>query len=107
MIKRLDNNFDELEETKKEKPKISLSHATFREGVWCYDTPGTVNSDQILDLLTLDELVNVLPKSLIVPQTAVLHENFSLLIGGLARIDIVDVAQNQLETENRPVYVSV
>ena len=33
------------------------NHETYKESKWCYDTPGTVNNDQILTLLTIEELM--------------------------------------------------
>ncbi|XP_069166697.1 nitric oxide-associated protein 1-like isoform X1 [Procambarus clarkii] len=63
-------------------PKYSL-------GKWCFDTPGTVQPDQLINLLTHDELMKVLPSRLIQPSTFCLHTGHSLFIGGLARLDLV------------------
>ncbi|CAD5216217.1 unnamed protein product [Bursaphelenchus xylophilus] len=103
--KRLENNFEDMD-AEKRKPKILLNGELFKNGFWCYDTPGTVNPDQILDLLTLEELVNVIPKELIVPRSVVLQKGWSLLVGGLGRIDVLEVENNQ-EAVNRPVYMTV
>ncbi|CAD5212115.1 unnamed protein product [Bursaphelenchus okinawaensis] len=103
---RLDKDFAESEEDKTEKPRIRLHGEVFKNNFWCYDTPGTVNPNQILDLLTLEELVNVIPKSLIVPRSVVLQEEWSLLVGGLGRIDVIHVEESA-HTENRPVFMTV
>ncbi|XP_011698761.1 PREDICTED: nitric oxide-associated protein 1 [Wasmannia auropunctata] len=57
---------------------------------WCYDTPGTIQPDQVLDLLTTQELLLVLPKKIIFPRTFVLHVNQTIFLGGLGRLDYVE-----------------
>jgi len=57
---------------------------------WCYDTPGTIQSDQILDLLTMQELLSVLPKKIISPRTFVLHVNQTIFLGGIGRLDYIE-----------------
>lgn len=69
-------NFDE------NKEEYKCSH-------WCYDTPGTIQSDQVLDLLTMQELLVVLPKKIISPRTFVLHVNETIFLGGIGRLDYV------------------
>ncbi|KAI6172438.1 hypothetical protein M3Y98_00973200 [Aphelenchoides besseyi] len=97
------------EEEKTNRSRISLNEPIFRMGNWCYDTPGTVDQEQIMDLFTLDELINVIPRSLIVPRTAVCQAGFSLLIGGIGRIDITNTygGKEQVKVQNRPVYLTV
>ncbi|KAL3995614.1 50S ribosome-binding GTPase family protein [Acanthocheilonema viteae] len=76
-----------------EKPKrvFDPNSCIFAKGKWCFDTPGTVNSDQILDLFTLDELIAVLPRSMILPRTFIMHSEESLLIAGVAQIDVISL----------------
>jgi len=57
---------------------------------WCYDTPGTIQPDQVLDLLTTQELLSVLPKKIISPRTFVLHVNQTIFLGGIGRLDYVE-----------------
>ncbi|KAI6217538.1 Nitric oxide-associated protein 1 [Aphelenchoides besseyi] len=97
------------EEEKTNRSRISLDELVFRMGNWCYDTPGTVNQEQIMDLFTLNELINVIPRSLIVPRTVVCQAGFSLLIGGVGRIDITKThgGKEQVRVQNRPVYLTV
>ncbi|XP_011647614.1 nitric oxide-associated protein 1 isoform X1 [Pogonomyrmex barbatus] len=57
---------------------------------WCYDTPGTIQQDQVLDLLTMQELLSVLPKKIISPRTFILHVNQTIFLGGIGRLDYVE-----------------
>ncbi|XP_024869274.1 nitric oxide-associated protein 1 [Temnothorax curvispinosus] len=57
---------------------------------WCYDTPGTIQPDQVLDLLTMQELLSVLPKKIISPRTFILHVNQTIFLGGIGRLDYVE-----------------
>ncbi|XP_041786446.1 nitric oxide-associated protein 1-like isoform X1 [Anopheles merus] len=57
---------------------------------WCYDTPGVVQPDQILDLLTTEEIVLTVPKQIIRPRIYLLKRGMTLLLGGLGRLDFVE-----------------
>jgi len=57
---------------------------------WCYDTPGTIQPNQILDLLTMQELLSVLSKKIISPRTFILHVNQTIFLGGIGRLDYVE-----------------
>lgn len=57
---------------------------------WCYDTPGTIQPDQILDLLTTVELLTVLPKEIISPRTFILYANQTIFLAGLGRLDYLE-----------------
>uniref|UniRef100_A0A182PPU9 G domain-containing protein n=1 Tax=Anopheles epiroticus TaxID=199890 RepID=A0A182PPU9_9DIPT len=57
---------------------------------WCYDTPGVVQPDQILDLLTTEEIVLTVPKETIRPRAYLLKKGTTLFLGGLGRLDFVD-----------------
>lgn len=62
----------------------------FKESRWCFDTPGTVQPDQILNLLTTEELILTLPKKMLIPRSFCLKPQRSLFIAGLGRLDYVD-----------------
>ncbi|XP_011055790.1 PREDICTED: nitric oxide-associated protein 1 [Acromyrmex echinatior] len=62
----------------------------FKLSRWCYDTPGTIQPAQILDLLTTQELLSVLPKKIISPRTFILHVNQTIFLGGIGRLDYVE-----------------
>ncbi|KAI6183666.1 Nitric oxide-associated protein 1 [Aphelenchoides bicaudatus] len=101
---------DVSESVAKRTKTLRLDAKEFVEGSWCYDTPGTVNTDQILDLLTLDELIKVIPRTLIVPRTFVCNAGETLLIGGLGRIDVSRVYRNEHQAEGygiRSIYLTV
>ncbi|KYM82089.1 Uncharacterized protein C4orf14 like protein [Atta colombica] len=57
---------------------------------WCYDTPGTIQPNQILDLLTTQELLSVLSKKIISPRTFILRVNQTIFLGGIGRLDYVE-----------------
>ncbi|XP_076317173.1 nitric oxide-associated protein 1 isoform X2 [Tachypleus tridentatus] len=61
----------------------------FVRGRFCHDTPGAVYKDQILDLLTTEELVKTLPREIIIPRTFQLRPLQTLFVAGLARIDLI------------------
>ena len=58
-------------------------------GKHCHDTPGTVSQDQIINLLTAEEIGRVLPARPLQPRTLLLRQGHTLLLGGLARLDLV------------------
>lgn len=58
-----------------------------------YDTPGTIYKDQMLTLLTTEELLKTIPREIITPRTFTLRPLQSLFIGGLARIDLAHARQ--------------
>lgn len=66
---------------------IDINDQAYKESHWCYDTPGVVQPDQVLHLLTTDELMLTLPKRMIVPRTFCLAPKHSLFLGGLGRLD--------------------
>lgn len=59
-----------------------------------YDTPGVIYKDQILNLLTTEELLRVIPREIITPRTYTIRPGQSLFIGGLSRLDLVHSRQN-------------
>ena len=63
-------------------------------GKHCHDTPGTVSQDQIINLLTAPEISKVLPQTPVQPRTLLLRQGHSLLLGGLARLDLVEAGSS-------------
>ncbi|XP_058816626.1 nitric oxide-associated protein 1 [Topomyia yanbarensis] len=57
---------------------------------WCYDTPGVVQPDQITNLLTTDELLQVFPKQMIRPRAFLLKTGMTLFLAGLGRLDYLE-----------------
>lgn len=76
-----------------EEPKpimgINPSHEQYSLSKWCYDTPGTVQPEQLINLLTHDELMKVLPRQLLRPRTFCLQPGHSIFLAGLARLDLL------------------
>ena len=71
-------------------------------GKHCHDTPGTVSRDQLLDLLTAEEVGRVVADSPLQPRTLLLRPGHTLLLGGLARLDLLSSARQE-----HPVRVTV
>lgn len=56
---------------------------------WFYDTPGVVQNDQIINLLTTDELLDVVPKKALWPRVLMVKPGQSLFLAGLGRVDFI------------------
>jgi hypothetical protein len=65
----------------------------FKDCRYFFDTPGAVYKDQILSLLTTEELLKTVPRELIIPRTFTLRPFQTLFVGGLGRIDVVHARQ--------------
>jgi ribosome biogenesis GTPase A len=66
--------------------KIKLSNNNY-----LIDTPGLINRGHLTSKLTTEELKDVIPSKPIKPVTFRLEENKSVLMGGMARMDVVQV----------------
>lgn len=71
-------------------------------GKHCHDSPGTVSEDQIINLLTAEEISRVLTTKPIQPRTFLLKQGQTLLLGGLARLDVISCPK-----ELHPVRITV
>lgn len=69
---------------------VNESRKEFVHSKWCFDTPGVVQPDQLIHLLTTEELLLTLPKQLILPRTLCIKPKSSMFIGGLARLDFLE-----------------
>ncbi|XP_068629115.1 nitric oxide-associated protein 1 [Battus philenor] len=69
---------------------LDEKHELFANSKWFYDTPGVIHPDQVLSLLSTEELLMTIPKSMIKPQTYYLHPGQSFFLAGLARIDLLE-----------------
>lgn len=83
-------NIHMLKHLKADGSGLNPNDPDFQHSRWVYDTPGVVHSGQIIDLLTTEELVNSLPKDVILPRTFQVRPRQSLFIGGIARLDYID-----------------
>lgn len=90
-----------VSETDAQLGSYNPGNPVFKQSHFCYDTPGAVYRDQILDSLTLEELLKVLPKEIITPRTVLLRLNQTLFLSGLARVDLLQVPRS------RHIYATV
>ncbi|TKS65026.1 Nitric oxide-associated protein 1 [Collichthys lucidus] len=60
-----------------------------KDAHWLYDTPGIMKERDILNLLTEQEVMSVVPSQAVVPRTFVLKPGSSLFVGAMARIDFL------------------
>lgn len=72
------------------KSVLDESKPEYSQSRWCYDTPGTIQRDQILDLLTTDELMLTLPQQIISPRTFILKSKQSVFVAGMGRLDYLE-----------------
>lgn len=71
------------------------------------DTPGVIYKDQLLNLLTTEELLRTIPRETIIPRTYSLRPLQTLFIGGLARIDVCHARQHVWITVFASSYLPV
>ncbi|KAI4502156.1 hypothetical protein M0802_002838 [Mischocyttarus mexicanus] len=77
---------------KSNRDKFGLDETSpeYKDSHWCYDTPGTIQPDQIVDLLTIDEIIKTLPNKIISPRTFIVQPEETIFIGGLGRFDYLE-----------------
>ncbi|XP_031632893.1 nitric oxide-associated protein 1 [Contarinia nasturtii] len=63
------------------------NHKAFKFGKWLYDTPGVIQNEQIINLLTSEELLYTIPKETLWPRVFILYPGQTLFLSGLGRID--------------------
>ncbi|CAD5115440.1 DgyrCDS4416 [Dimorphilus gyrociliatus] len=80
-----------------------------KQKFWCYDTPGLVNPDQIINNLTQEELAAIMPVKLIKPRTFLIKPKQVLFASGLGRVDVVEANTSIYLTlfaqNNLPVFI--
>lgn len=91
VAENFENNKDLKQKFKKDareiyKPEIFLNKAT-----WFYDTPGVLGSQKILQNFSKKELEIIFPQGLIMPRIYWMVPGQTLLVGGLIRIDLLEV----------------
>ncbi|XP_017764432.1 PREDICTED: nitric oxide-associated protein 1 isoform X2 [Eufriesea mexicana] len=69
---------------------LDESKPEYKQSRWCYDTPGTIQTDQILNLLTTDELLLTLPQQIITPRTFLLKPEQTVFVAGMGRLDYLE-----------------
>uniref|UniRef100_A0A0N5BHE6 G domain-containing protein n=1 Tax=Strongyloides papillosus TaxID=174720 RepID=A0A0N5BHE6_STREA len=73
-------------ENEERKKFFNPNDPQFVKGTWCYDTPGVVSDSQLMNIFTLDELIKIFPRKIMIPRTFILREEQSLLIGGVVEV---------------------
>lgn len=81
----------------------------YKNSYWCYDTPGVVNPEQVINLLTQTELSVVLTNKLLQPRTFMVKPGQTMFVSGLSRINYVEgdayVYFTVFASINLPVHV--
>ncbi|KAL3864046.1 hypothetical protein ACJMK2_005758 [Sinanodonta woodiana] len=57
---------------------------------WFFDTPGVIDERQIINLLTQEELLHILPKGLVRPRVFLIKPGEVMFVSGLARLDYLE-----------------
>ena len=76
----------------------------WRTSKYCYDSPGTVSQEQIINLLTSEEVSLALANTPLHPRSFMLKRDQTLLLAGLARLDYVEGLEERLY---HPLIVTV
>ncbi|NWW47520.1 NOA1 protein, partial [Pedionomus torquatus] len=96
--------------TRKQVEREEFTYNEVKDARWCFDTPGIVKENCVLNLLTEKEVKLVLPTHAIVPRTFILKPGMVLFLAALGRVDYIEgekpawfsvVASNLL-----PVHIS-
>ncbi|NXY70505.1 NOA1 protein, partial [Glareola pratincola] len=101
---------DPRHSSKKNEEREEFTYNEVKDARWCFDTPGIVKENCVLNLLTEKEVKLVLPTHAIVPRTFILKPGMVLFLAALGRVDYLQgekpawfsvVASNLL-----PVHIS-
>lgn len=65
------------------------NHKSFKYGKWLYDTPGVIQNEQTINLLTSEELLYTIPKETLWPRVFYMLPGQSLFLSGLGRVDYI------------------
>ena len=65
---------------------IDPKSAEYSMSKFCYDSPGTVSQDQIINLLSAEEISKTLANTPLHPRTFLLKLDQTILLGGIARL---------------------
>ncbi|NXT92674.1 NOA1 protein, partial [Anhinga rufa] len=86
-----------IDEDPKHSPRKHVEREEFtynevKDARWCYDTPGIVKEDCVLNVLTEKEVKLVLPTHAIIPRTFILKPGMVLFLAALGRVDYLQAA---------------
>jgi len=106
------DQFNESGRTYHNVAEPDLEEERYKQSHWCYDSPGLVNKEQVINQLTQAELSLLMSRSAKGhgPQTFLMFPGDSLFVSGLARIDYVrgDVRAwvTVVANVNLPIFIS-
>ena len=93
------------------RSSINPDHVQFSKSNWCFDTPGSVSADQLINILTQEELRKTIPQTLpIQPRSFMLSVGQSIFLGGLGRLDILgphEEFESESSDQNRQLRILV
>lgn len=69
--------------------KLDPEDPKFADGHWCYDTPGTVSQDQVINLLTQEEVAKMMSELPIRPRCFNIKNGQTIFLAGLGRLDLL------------------
>ncbi|NXD87052.1 NOA1 protein, partial [Halcyon senegalensis] len=72
---------------KKREKKEEFTYNEVKDARWCFDTPGIIKENCVLNLLTEKEVKMVLPTQAIIPRTFILKPGMVLFLAALGRVD--------------------
>lgn len=125
LINRIDylpKNREALEIYDEDKPKFSVDHPLskiesrdplsadekeFDESAFVHNTPSAYHSDQLHDLLTVEEKLQVFPNETIVPRKYSLRPLQTIFLAGLARLDLLTSNENVIITIFASKYLPI
>ncbi|CAL1537666.1 unnamed protein product [Lymnaea stagnalis] len=67
--------------------KTPFNSEELSDSYWAYDTPGVINPNQIMNLLTPEETPYLAPTTMIVPQSLIFRPGETVFVSGLGRLD--------------------
>lgn len=103
---KVDSNHPFSKLVKKQEP-FTDDHPAFKDSNFFYDTPGTIYQDQIISLLTTEELLKTLPRKTIRPRTFTLEPFQTMFLGGLGRLDLLHSKDSILVTVFASDYLPI
>jgi len=97
-------NIIDTSEHSKRQEVIDPMSTEYSMSKFCYDSPGTVSQDQIINLLSAEEISKTLANTPLHPRTFLLKLDQTILLGGIARLDYIDGPQKRT---THPLLVTI
>ncbi|NWU97971.1 NOA1 protein, partial [Upupa epops] len=81
---------DPKQTPRQHKEKEEFTYNEVKDARWCFDTPGIIKENCVLNHLTENEVKLVLPTQAIVPRTFILKPGMVLFLAALGRVDYLE-----------------